>query len=180
MVLRDPSSIAVIVDPAPFGRVDASALEADPDTLPDLRDLLQAPPERSPQAEALALEIEHKLARLGQEDDHAVLGVRPDATLDEIRSAYLLLVRWFHPKRLSPFGLDYLRGPAQLIVARLGQAYAALRRAQQPASLPLSPRARGSSRARGRSAARCQPSPASPPAAGTGIPSDTGSGSQRV
>ena len=37
------------------------------------------------------------------DDPYRTLGVAPDATLEELKSAYIVLVKTYHPDRSDPF-----------------------------------------------------------------------------
>ncbi|HJZ86188.1 MAG TPA: hypothetical protein VKN99_13505 [Polyangia bacterium] len=93
----------------------------------------------SPQARALARQIEHKCQQLDQQNPFELLGVSPTSTREQIWSAHHLFARLFDPERLAALGLSELRADVERIRARLAGALAALTdetaRAQQLALL---------------------------------------------
>ena len=76
----------------------------------------------NPAAEALVHQIERKIERLVNDDDHGVLGLRQGAGPEEIEGAHELLSRWFDPDRVEAMGLAGLRVLAEHIVRRLDEA----------------------------------------------------------
>ena len=86
---------------------------------------------------------------LAHEADHyRVLGVRPDASLDEIKEHHRLLMRLFHPDREGAAG----DGWSEAFATRINLAYTALRQ----------PRARAAYDAARRQAQKQQPRPSAP------------------
>jgi tetratricopeptide (TPR) repeat protein len=69
-----------------------------------------------------------------------VLGLPRNATEADVKAAYFQLVKRFHPDSHPQPGLEDLQGRIQVVLARLGEAYAVLghpeRRAQYEATLP--------------------------------------------
>jgi hypothetical protein len=69
-----------------------------------------------------------------------VLGVPRSATDGEIKAAYVHLVKRFHPDSLSDPSLEDLQGRVQVVLTRIGEAYAVLgnpvRRSQYETTLP--------------------------------------------
>ena len=47
------------------------------------------------------------VARLKQLPPHEILGVSPDASLDQVKTAYRALVRLYHPDAAGPFMRRY-------------------------------------------------------------------------
>ena len=76
----------------------------------------------------------------GSDDPHAVLGVPPDASLDEIRAAYRRLIRMHHPDLLASRGLPAERvAQATARVARINAARDRLLRGRAAAGLRAQP-----------------------------------------
>lgn len=69
------------------------------------------------------LDLERGLGRL---DHYAVLGLRPGATLEEIRQAYYAASRRYHPDRYYGKNLGSFRGRIDRIFRRIAEAYQTL------------------------------------------------------
>jgi Flp pilus assembly protein TadD len=80
----------------------------------------------TPEARALKQQIDEKLAKLERLDMFAILGLRRDATKEQVRAAYLTHAKTFHPDRLASFKLTPLRADVERIFARLSEAQAML------------------------------------------------------
>jgi len=69
-----------------------------------------------------------------------VLGLTRNASETDVKNAYFRLVKRFHPDSHPETGLEDLQGRVQMVLGRLGEAYAILsnpeRRAQYEATLP--------------------------------------------
>jgi hypothetical protein len=76
----------------------------------------------SPQAVALAREIETKIVGLEDQDLFGVLGLTRSCTLEEVFWAHETLARWFDPGRLLRLRLEKLRPFSQRIVDQLDYA----------------------------------------------------------
>ena len=63
--------------------------------------------------------------RREQRDPHEILGVAPDATGDEIKSAYRALAAQYHPDKVQHLGED-IQQLAELRFKEIQQAYEAL------------------------------------------------------
>jgi curved DNA-binding protein CbpA len=74
----------------------------------------------------LEQEIRSRIARRGTEDHFSRLGLARTATTEEVREAFLLLARRFHPDRLSATGRAHLLGPARELFALIKESYDAL------------------------------------------------------
>jgi DnaJ like chaperone protein len=76
----------------------------------------------------------------GGDDPHAVLGIAPDASLDEIRGAYRRLIRTHHPDLLAARGLPQERiAQATARVARINAARDRLLRGRAGARIEAQP-----------------------------------------
>jgi DnaJ like chaperone protein len=76
----------------------------------------------------------------GTDDPHAILGVAPDASLDEIRGAYRRLIRTHHPDLLAARGLPQERiAQATARVARINAARDRLLRGRAGARIEAQP-----------------------------------------
>jgi len=76
----------------------------------------------------------------GADDPHAVLGIAPDASLDEIRAAYRRLVRAHHPDLLAARGMPEERiAQATARVARINAARDRLLRGRAGAGIEAQP-----------------------------------------
>jgi DnaJ-class molecular chaperone len=82
--------------------------------------------ELTPEARALKQQIDEKLAKLDRSDMFTILGLRRDATKEQVRAAYLTHAKTFHPDRLAHFKLTPLRADVERIFARLSEAQAIL------------------------------------------------------
>jgi tetratricopeptide (TPR) repeat protein len=72
---------------------------------------------------ALREEILAFHARLPRSADHEVLGVAPDASVADVKAAYLRLARQFHPDVVHERGLADLRERIEAVFFRLHDAY---------------------------------------------------------
>ena len=77
-------------------------------------------------AEALAHEIRALHASLADRDYYELLGVAHDATVGDVKRAYLGAAKRFHPDGLARLGLEALRPQAQALFARIARAYETL------------------------------------------------------
>lgn len=83
--------------------------------------------EPSEEALALAGEIEGKFGRLKELDHYQLLGVDPNADVADIKRAYLLAARSYHPDALARARLDpNVRTRASQVFAAIGRAHAVL------------------------------------------------------
>jgi tetratricopeptide (TPR) repeat protein len=97
-------------------------------------------PNLSPEAEALAREIEYKFQNLAKLTHYDLLGVAPNAAAGEIKIAYLAAAKSYHPDALSRSAVDLqTREQANKVFAAIGTAYAAVshprKRSEYDASL---------------------------------------------
>jgi hypothetical protein len=102
--------------------------------------------------EALRAAVHDMEGKLAQATLFELLGVSPNATADEVQTAFLKAARQFHPDRLIVSGLQDLQAVAERILARLNEAAMVLgdakRRAEYVASLSAAPAtSRGGGRA---------------------------------
>jgi len=71
--------------------------------------------------------IAEKLPLLDSDADHfALLGVRLDSSIDELRKAYFVLARKLHPDRLAALGIADDKRDAQRLFAQINTAFAVL------------------------------------------------------
>ncbi len=61
---------------------------------------------------------------------HALLGVRPDATMEEIKQAYRQRIAEYHPDKVASLGIE-LRRLADEMTSKINQAYAELKARHQ-------------------------------------------------
>lgn len=73
-------------------------------------------------------------AGLAGKDDWQVLGIPRFATPEQVRDAYRVAVRRFHPDALSEPWLADARGPAAVVFERVSRAYEALNKIQAAAA----------------------------------------------
>ncbi len=75
-----------------------------------------------PVRDATADELRRRLDALERQDHFDVLGVAKGATVEQVRAAFLQLVRRFHPDRITALGLKYLTVEADRFCQRLSEA----------------------------------------------------------
>jgi curved DNA-binding protein CbpA len=92
-----------------------------------------APPPPSAAEQQLAAQIEARHAQLSRKDLFLTLGIAPNATRDQVKSAFLNLAKIFHPDRLPP-SLPHLSQKMSAVFEGIREAYETLyddnRRAQ--------------------------------------------------
>jgi tetratricopeptide (TPR) repeat protein len=92
-----------------------------------------APPPPNAAEQQLAAQIEARHAQLSRKDLFLTLGIAPNATRDQVKSAFLNLAKIFHPDRLPP-SLPHLSQKMSAVFEGIREAYETLyddnRRAQ--------------------------------------------------
>jgi tetratricopeptide (TPR) repeat protein len=111
------TEIELVVTRTPAPSRGRTALEADgPETVPD-----------DGAGAVLLQEIDDKCAHMGELDHYALLGVEPDAAPAQIRAAYLVAAKRYHPDALARAGIPAeIRGRAGKVFAAIGKAHAVL------------------------------------------------------
>ena len=77
-------------------------------------------------SDALASEIRTLHAELSERDYYELLGIERDATIADVKRAYLGAAKRFHPDGLARLGLESLRPQAEELFARIARAHEAL------------------------------------------------------
>jgi uncharacterized protein (TIGR02266 family) len=95
-----------------------------------------------PIEEAVLREIQVEVARLREASRHGVLGVTEDATAEEIRAAYVALVKRYHPDLHVRYRSELVVDVAIDAFTLVQQAYTQLVAAPAPAPGPSAPPAR--------------------------------------
>ncbi len=85
-----------------------------------------AKPSPSSNAEALANEIRTLHTGLAERDYYELLGVARNASIPDVKRAYLSAAKRFHPDGLVRLGLEELRPQAEELFARIARAHEAL------------------------------------------------------
>jgi len=86
-----------------------------------------AAPRNAARVDALKREVEERYARLGGSDHYGLLGLERKASTAEIKRAYLVAAKSYHPDALARLGLDpETRERANRVFAEISKAHAVL------------------------------------------------------
>jgi tetratricopeptide (TPR) repeat protein len=118
-VTSSPSSVPTS-SPSGVTATRPSAPAAPPPSSPS-----RAPAAPTPQDAQLAQQIEARFEQLKKKDHFATLGVTPQATRDQVKTAFLGLAKTFHPDRLPP-SLPQLAQKMSAVFEAIREAYETL------------------------------------------------------
>jgi curved DNA-binding protein CbpA len=84
-------------------------------------------PEDAPESvRALERELKERLESMQGQNLFDVLGVPPSASRKQVKDAYLVLAKKFHPDRVSSLGYEQLGEPADRLFQRISEAFTTL------------------------------------------------------
>ena len=84
------------------------------------------PDDTTQAAKELDAELRKRLVDIEDQNLFEVMGLEPTATRKEVKDAYLVLAKKFHPDRVSSIGVEVLREPADRLFQRISEAFTTL------------------------------------------------------
>ena len=84
------------------------------------------PDDASAAAKELDMELRSRLSAIEDQNLFEIMSLDVDCTRQDLKDAYLLLAKKFHPDRVSSLGIEVLRGPADRLFQKISEAYTTL------------------------------------------------------